>query len=292
MLIRYIPTKRSIFFLLTTLFALGLFVTLLSPAISPLSFNFHFSEDWSEGFQHPLTGWDHILVMVAVGIWAAQIRGQALWVLPIVFVGVMSFGGLIGAASFMIPGAEVVILLSCLVISALIVRGLRFSTPVNIIIISLFAFSWLRTWAGNIRIRQSCFLYCRFYAGHVTAAWHWYIDFQAYCTSGYLLYQYKHSCPGKNQHTNTTKPDLKIDQLAHVVLDEVKVTGRADKLTGIADSASQGKVGQDQIQYRPMIRPGEILETVPGLIATQHSGEGKANQFFCAVSIWIMAPIF
>lgn len=79
---------------------------------------------------------------------------------------------------------------------------------------------------------------------------------------------------------NATKSDSRINRLAHVVLDEMFVTGRADKLISIADSASQGRVGQDQIQYRPIIRPGEILETVPGLVATQHSGEGKANQFF------------
>ena len=58
------------------------------------------------------------------------------------------------------------------------------------------------------------------------------------------------------------------------------VTGRADTLVGIADSASQGNVGQAQLKYRPIIRPGEVLEAVPGLIATQHSGEGKANQYF------------
>src|SRR5215475_13656594 len=63
-------------------------------------------------------------------------------------------------------------------------------------------------------------------------------------------------------------------------LEPVVVTGRADDLTGIAESASEGRVGQQQIETRPLLRPGEVLEVVPGVIVTQHSGSGKANQYF------------
>lgn len=48
----------------------------------------------------------------------------------------------------------------------------------------------------------------------------------------------------------------------------------------IADTASQGTVDQQQLVNRPLLRPAEVLETVPGVIATQHSGDGKANQYF------------
>ena len=58
------------------------------------------------------------------------------------------------------------------------------------------------------------------------------------------------------------------------------VEGRSDSIAGIADSASQGTVGSDEIADRPILRTGEILETVPGLIITQHAGGGKANQYF------------
>jgi len=68
--------------------------------------------------------------------------------------------------------------------------------------------------------------------------------------------------------------------VAHEVLPAVEVLGRADPLTGRAFSASEGVVGRKQLDVRPLLRPGEILETVPGLIATQHSGAGKGNQFF------------
>jgi hypothetical protein len=63
-------------------------------------------------------------------------------------------------------------------------------------------------------------------------------------------------------------------------LEPVVVTGRADDLTGIAESASEGRVGQAQLETRPFLRPGEVLEVVPGVIVTQHSGTGKANQYF------------
>ena len=63
-------------------------------------------------------------------------------------------------------------------------------------------------------------------------------------------------------------------------LEGVKVTGRIDDLIGSAASASEGRVGAAELRIRPIAREGELLETVPGLIVTQHSGEGKANQYF------------
>ena len=51
-------------------------------------------------------------------------------------------------------------------------------------------------------------------------------------------------------------------------------------MTGIANSATQGTVGATELQDRPILRSGEILETVPGVIITQHAGGGKANQYF------------
>ena len=56
--------------------------------------------------------------------------------------------------------------------------------------------------------------------------------------------------------------------------------GRATILLGKTTTASQGTIGQEQIATRPIARPGEVLEAIPGLIVTQHSGEGKANQYY------------
>jgi outer membrane receptor protein involved in Fe transport len=64
------------------------------------------------------------------------------------------------------------------------------------------------------------------------------------------------------------------------VLEEVIVTGKLGELHGEPVSASQGVVGEEQLAMRPVLRTGELMEVVPGLIVTQHSGDGKANQFF------------
>jgi TonB-dependent receptor-like protein/carboxypeptidase family protein len=87
--------------------------------------------------------------------------------------------------------------------------------------------------------------------------------------------------------------DTRVDAVLHLSLNaEVTVTGRrtfanladvdnpAENLVGVAQSASQGAITARQLDVRPIMRQGEVLETVPGVIITQHSGEGKANQYF------------
>lgn len=64
------------------------------------------------------------------------------------------------------------------------------------------------------------------------------------------------------------------------VLDEVIVFARGEALIGTADAASEGAVGGADLSVRPLLRVAELLEVVPGLIAVQHSGSGKANQYF------------
>jgi hypothetical protein len=63
-------------------------------------------------------------------------------------------------------------------------------------------------------------------------------------------------------------------------LPTVVVEGWQDSMIGIAESATQGTVGAGELADRPMLRDGEIMETVPGMIITQHAGGGKANQYF------------
>ena len=75
--------------------------------------------------------------------------------------------------------------------------------------------------------------------------------------------------------------DKTKDAAGHLkVYDEIQVIDRASDMVGIADSASEGVTGQKELAERPILRPGELLETVPGVIITQHSGSGKANQYF------------
>jgi hypothetical protein len=74
-------------------------------------------------------------------------------------------------------------------------------------------------------------------------------------------------------HTSAQADDIRV-------LPEVEVVGSRYSLLGIADSANEGAVGQAQISNRVVARTGEVLEVVPGLIVSQHSGDGKANQYF------------
>lgn len=63
-------------------------------------------------------------------------------------------------------------------------------------------------------------------------------------------------------------------------LEEVIVFGRGTALVGAADAASEGSIGGADLLVRPMLRVAEVLEAVPGMVAVQHSGSGKANQYF------------
>ncbi len=63
-------------------------------------------------------------------------------------------------------------------------------------------------------------------------------------------------------------------------LAEMVVTGKAENLIGIANTASQGEASAEEFSKRPILRRGELLEVIPGVVITQHSGDGKANQYF------------
>jgi TonB-dependent Receptor Plug Domain len=76
------------------------------------------------------------------------------------------------------------------------------------------------------------------------------------------------------------KPAEGEEVMGLTLLGEIEVKGRANDLEGVAASASQGQVSNDDFKNRPLSRPGELIEVVPGMIATQHSGTGKANQYF------------
>ncbi len=63
-------------------------------------------------------------------------------------------------------------------------------------------------------------------------------------------------------------------------LAEMVVTGKAEDLIGVAKTASEGEANSEELSERPYLRRGELLEVVPGVVITQHSGDGKANQYF------------
>ena len=70
------------------------------------------------GFRHPISGLDHVLAMVAVGLWGAQLGAPAMWVLPVAFPMVMAFGGMLGLMGVPLPGTEYGIALSAILLGA------------------------------------------------------------------------------------------------------------------------------------------------------------------------------
>ncbi|MEJ0092377.1 MAG: HupE/UreJ family protein [Methylocella sp.] len=83
---------------------------------------------FAHGFAHPLGGLDHELAMVAVGVFAAQIGGRALWLVPLSFIVLMTFGGALGVAGVAMPFVEICIACSIIALGALI--ALRVNPPI------------------------------------------------------------------------------------------------------------------------------------------------------------------
>src|SRR5712691_9956883 len=78
------------------------------------------SGGFAGGFAHPLFGPDHVAAMVAVGLWGALLAAPAIWLLPIVFPLVMAIGGIIGILGIPIPGVEIGIAVSAIVLGAMV----------------------------------------------------------------------------------------------------------------------------------------------------------------------------
>jgi urease accessory protein len=91
------------------------------------------------GLSHPFTGLDHMLAMVAVGLWAGLNGGRALWVWPLAFVGLMIAGGVLAAAEVSLPWVEPGILTSVVVLGLLIVAAVQLPVVAGAAIIAVFA---------------------------------------------------------------------------------------------------------------------------------------------------------
>jgi urease accessory protein len=99
----------------------------------------HQAGGFFHGLQHPISGLDHVLAMLAVGLWAAQRGGVALLSLPLAFVGTMVLGGIMGINSVTIPFVEQWILISDLVLGAIVLFAIRLPLTVSISIVGILA---------------------------------------------------------------------------------------------------------------------------------------------------------
>jgi urease accessory protein len=91
------------------------------------------------GLAHPFSGLDHLLAMVAVGLWAAQKGGRSLWILPLTFVGMMVLGGALGGLGISLLGIETGIVLSVMVLGLLVALQSRWALPLAGSMVGLFA---------------------------------------------------------------------------------------------------------------------------------------------------------
>lgn len=91
------------------------------------------------GFSHPIYGIDHLLAMVAVGLWAIQMGGKAKWFIPGSFVITMAIGGILGFTGTTIPFVEQGILLSLLILGVFITAAFKLPLPYSGTIVALFA---------------------------------------------------------------------------------------------------------------------------------------------------------
>ncbi len=262
---------------------LGLLLS-LSPSLVQAHTGSNAMSGWYNGFNHPLHGWDHLLTMLAVGVWAAQLGGRAVWQLPLSFVGVMSLGGLAGMTGLSVPGVEIMILLSVIVFGVLVIRNIRFQAMGSVLIVVFFAF--FHGFAHGQEIPASASL-LSFALGFMLAT----LLLQGagvlaarmvLLTIAFFLGNNVNAQETEVTTKDTAKAKSKTTLNDTLELDEMVVTedARAKNLIGMTASASQGEVNQAQFEYRPLSRNGELLEVVPGVLATQHSGSGKANQYF------------
>jgi len=107
------------------------------------------------GFTHPLTGIDHILAMVAVGIWGTQLRQPAIWLLPVTFPLVMSVGGVLGVRGVPLPGVEIGVAASAAVLGLMIVLGAR--PPIALAAVLVGAFAIFHGYAHGVELPRAAY---------------------------------------------------------------------------------------------------------------------------------------
>ena len=133
-------TKTSNNFIRRFLLAMGAFAIAISlPAIAQAHVGHGEAIGFMHGLEHPIGGLDHILAMVAVGLWAAQLGGHAVWSVPLTFVGVMALGGVLGITGITIPFVEQGIIASDLLLGGLVLMATRLPLVASISIVGLLA---------------------------------------------------------------------------------------------------------------------------------------------------------
>jgi len=111
------------------------------------------------GLSHPVSGLDHVLAMVAVGLWGAQLGMPAIWVLPVAFPMMMAFGGMLGLVGLPLPGVEIGIAVSAMVLGALVLGGVRLSLAAAVLVVAFFAVFHGHAHGTELQAGQNAVLY-------------------------------------------------------------------------------------------------------------------------------------
>jgi urease accessory protein len=111
------------------------------------------------GFEHPISGLDHVLAMVAVGLWGAQLRAPAIWLLPVTFPLVMAFGGFLGLIGLPLPGSEIAIALSGVCLGAAVLTEFRPPLWVAALLVGIFGLFHGYAHGAELPAGQNALLY-------------------------------------------------------------------------------------------------------------------------------------
>ncbi len=111
------------------------------------------------GFYHPISGLDHVLAMVAVGLWGAQLGSPAIWLLPVAFPMVMAMGGMMGLMGIPLPGVEYGIALSAILLGAAVMFELRPPLGIAAALVGFFAIFHGHAHGAELPPGQSAMLY-------------------------------------------------------------------------------------------------------------------------------------
>ncbi len=124
----------------SSFFTLCMLVALSIPALAHTGEpHAGFSGGFMTGFTHPIFGWDHVVAMVAVGLWGAFLGAPAIWILPIAFPLVMAIGGALGVVGVPLPAVEFGIAASSIVLGLLIVMAVRAPLWMAAVVVGAFA---------------------------------------------------------------------------------------------------------------------------------------------------------
>jgi urease accessory protein len=114
---------------------------------------------FATGLEHPWSGLDHVLAMIAVGLWGAQLGNPAIWILPITFPMVMSLGAMMGLLGIPLPGIEIGIAVSAIVLGIMVLGEIRPKLLIAGIIVGCFAVFHGHAHGTELPVGQSGMLY-------------------------------------------------------------------------------------------------------------------------------------